>query len=239
MRDQGKLPIYIHDSLYANHHSIVITDDYIAYGSKTVDQKTVSQIQRVIWPVQNLAAFYSFFQVIASKAINDTLVAVGLKTPRAEQPTIEDLLAKRYQAMMIKKLPNGHPKPDATVKDPLSMSKAQDLGQADQSAIEKREGPWPLAGASSKETQETLSSHFQQSIHAFKAKWRKGLSTKNLPIPPEGSIMVHGLVEIDAPKTWIVLDVRAHWDPKTREYDLGSMQVLMRRFSPKHQSAAG
>jgi hypothetical protein len=69
---------------------------------------------------------------------------------------------------------------------------------------------------------------------AFKAKlfseWRPA------PIdPPRGCIFVSGLVELDSPKAWFVIDVMAPWDPKTREFDPRQISTKLRRVQPKQQ----
>jgi len=56
------------------------------------------------------------------------------------------------------------------------------------------------------------------------------------PYPPRGCVTVSGLVEVDAPLAWLVFDVRAHWDPKTKAYDEKSLILQLRRYQPKKQS---
>jgi hypothetical protein len=80
--------------------------------------------------------------------------------------------------------------------------------------------------------------HFFRAIMAFKVKmvqtWRP---TQNYP--PRGSILVSGLVELDSPKAWLVFDVKAAWDPKTRSFDARSMHLQLRRMQLKKQGPAG
>jgi hypothetical protein len=80
--------------------------------------------------------------------------------------------------------------------------------------------------------------HFFRAIMAFKVKmaqtWRPAPN-----YPPRGSILVSGLVELDSPKAWLVFDVKAAWDPKTRSYDARSMLLQLRRMQLKKQGPAG
>ena len=83
-----------------------------------------------------------------------------------------------------------------------------------------------------------LHAHFFRPIMAFKAKlaqtWRPAPD-----FPPRGSILVSGLVELDTAKAWLVFDVKAAWDPKTREYDPRSMHIKLRRMQLKKQGPIG
>jgi hypothetical protein len=83
-----------------------------------------------------------------------------------------------------------------------------------------------------------LQAHFFRPIFAFKQKfaqtWRPAPN-----YPPRGSILVSGLVELDSPKAWLVFDVKAAWDPKTKSYDARSMQLKLRRMQLKKQGPLG
>jgi len=80
-----------------------------------------------------------------------------------------------------------------------------------------------------------LHQHFNHAIVTFKSKvmqtWRPAMT-----YPPRGSILVGGLVELEAPKAYLVFDVRAAWDPQTQDFDPMSMFLQLRRFQWKAQS---
>lgn len=72
-------------------------------------------------------------------------------------------------------------------------------------------------------------------LKAFKQQFSK--AWKRMPEqPPRGSILVSGLVELEAPKGYTVVDVVAYWDPKTRQFDNKSMMVRLRRLQAKNQA---
>lgn len=83
-----------------------------------------------------------------------------------------------------------------------------------------------------------LQTHFFRAIWAFKQKftqtWRPAPN-----YPPRGSVLVSGLVELDSPNAWLVFDVKAAWDPKTKTYDATSMQLKLKRMQLKKQGPLG
>lgn len=182
-------------------------------------------------------AFFSFFKVLATGAVDSTLVAVGLKSPTPPPLTIEDLLAKRHALLQSVKKVTEVDKSD-TGKGPLATFRTGSAEANDSSAVGRLES---VLGASKEEggkqatwkrTQETLSSQFKTPIQTFKARWFKGMNGSK-PHPPRGSVVVSGFVEVESKKSWIVLDVVAFWDPKTRQYDKRSMTVALRRLQAK------
>lgn len=55
-------------------------------------------------------------------------------------------------------------------------------------------------------------------------------------LPPRGSIAVTGLVEIDAAKAWVVIDVFGWYDPKVKAFDMNSTIMRLRRVQFKQQA---
>lgn len=54
-------------------------------------------------------------------------------------------------------------------------------------------------------------------------------------VPPRGSIAVSGLIELETTKSYVVIDVIAWWNPKTRSYHDKSMVMRLRRAQMKNQ----
>jgi hypothetical protein len=85
----------------------------------------------------------------------------------------------------------------------------------------------------------------QDQVKTFKELWeapRAAFNTalrkywqKPRPFPPRGCIMVSGFVELESHSAYIMLDVVAFWNPKTRKYDTPSMRVALRRVQQKLQ----
>lgn len=72
-------------------------------------------------------------------------------------------------------------------------------------------------------------------------EWKKTFSqtwAPLIPYPPGGCIRVSGFVELDAEHAVCVIDVDAFWNPKTGQYDMSSMRMKLRSFTPKVQAPA-
>jgi hypothetical protein len=54
--------------------------------------------------------------------------------------------------------------------------------------------------------------------------------------PPRGCVAVSGLVELETSKAWIVIDVFAWYNPKTRAFDENTLWLPVRRMQYKKQS---
>lgn len=70
------------------------------------------------------------------------------------------------------------------------------------------------------------------------AAFKKKLAQKWRPmrdLPPRGAIRVSGLVELEGPRAYAVIDVVGWWNPKTRKFDSPSMFMGLRRLQMKHQ----
>jgi hypothetical protein len=52
--------------------------------------------------------------------------------------------------------------------------------------------------------------------------------------PPRGSFLVSGLVELETPKAWVVLDVTMWFDPKTKARAPFTTSLYLRRITPKY-----
>lgn len=210
-------------------------DDYIAWTTMPVDSLLVHRIREVLWPTAMLKSTWSFTKTLL---IEDGKRLASFFGYEAKSPiTIEQLITQQQQQRMQKQLPSkdgpvveAHSAGDggralgkvSTLNRPNSAGKASEaLDSSDEGSILDITAP--------------ISAHFFHAMMAFKVTLAKSWK----PVdnwPPRGSILVGGLVELDAPKAWLVFDVRAAWDPQTRQYDPRSMVVSLRRLRPKKQS---
>jgi hypothetical protein len=56
------------------------------------------------------------------------------------------------------------------------------------------------------------------------------------PDPARGSIFLSGLVELETPKAWVVVDVLGWYNPKTQTHDPGAVRMTFRRVQYKVQA---
>lgn len=202
-----------------------------------VDSLTVFRIRQAFWPSALAQSFWSFTKVMVADDAKRIARMLGIRTS-PPPPSLEQILAKHQQ--LIK---GPSPTKDGPTKQP------QALGDATK-AITNTNPPDPekssLMGKGSEElevgpgtrTAMAFHAHFFRAIMAFKLKLQQ--TWKPAPnYPPRGSILVSGLVELDSPKAWLVFDVKAAWDPKTKSYDARSMNLQLRRMQMKKQGPLG
>lgn len=157
-----------------------------------------------------------------------------LKENPAQPPSMDDAPAKK---IMIPRMPGAKPSDDSEKPSNPSPAKASPTGKVPSSI------PVPDPTVSPKRQQidkigTKLITHFFGGILAFKQKMAEKWKAP-VAYAPRGSIIVSGLVELDAPKAWVVMDVFAGWDPKTKAFDPYSMLIRVRRLQPKKQQAMG
>ncbi|KAH7319097.1 hypothetical protein BKA65DRAFT_482619 [Rhexocercosporidium sp. MPI-PUGE-AT-0058] len=210
-----------------------IGDNYIELRTQPVDSLTVFRIRQALWPSALMKSFWSFTKVMV---VDDAKRIAGMLGIRSgpPPPSLDQLLA-RHQQLLNK----GPQAPQLSTKD-NTPTQAPAVTQTPKGMPGTSAEKPALMGKGSEEEQLTskamaFHAHFFRPIMAFKAKlaqtWRPAPS-----YPPRGSISVSGMVELDSTRAWLVFDVRAAWDPKTKEYDPRSMHIQLRRLQPKKQS---
>jgi hypothetical protein len=214
--------------------SIEITDDYIAWAQVPVDSLTVFRIRQAMWPSALVKSFWSFTKVMVVDDVKRIAGMLGIsQTP---PPPLEQILA-RHQQLIKGPAPtkDGPPARPQAVGD---ATKAITGAAAPEKSAMTGKGSEEMESSPGTRTAMAFHAHFFRAIMAFKTKlsqtWRPAPN-----YPPRGSILVSGFVELDSPKAWLVFDVKAAWDPKTREYDARSMHLQLRRMQLKKQGPAG
>lgn len=211
---------------------IEIADDYIAWTTMPVDSLIVHKIRHAFWPTALVKSTWSFTKTLF---VDDTRRFAKLLGFQTSTPPSFDQIVAQQQRMMKKPLPtrDGPARETPALTDPRKAITGTN-------ALEKSDMMTGEANASNKEAKlgEYIYAHFFRSIMAFKGTLSR--TWKPAPnYPPRGSILVGGLVELDSPKAWLVFDVRAAWDPKTKSYDPRSLYISLRRLQPKKQGPLG
>jgi hypothetical protein len=199
--------------------------------------------------VQTKAQLEAQQKLVALKAQVDSLQA-NMEALTAQR---DSLIAKRNATRSQKPdsksnddLPSGTSQSNQVPELPVEPGSSGHGGSMDKTSDSQTKG---LVAASNRvkidrpapgNNQPSLAPHSQilHAVMAFSSKlaqtWKPAKS-----MPPRGSLIVSGFVEIDSPKAWIVVDVIAAWDPKTRQYDSESMRVHFRRLQMKKQAPLG
>jgi hypothetical protein len=216
---------------------IEIADDYIAWSTMSVDSGTVFKIRSALWPSALAKSFWSFIKVMVTDDAKKVARIIGLPSG-APPPTIDQLLARHQQIMK-----GGPPTKDGPpkAKQPQLLGDSQNTMMpvpANTSVTSKPTLAEEESESKLKKIVLGVTSHYERGLTAFKMKlkqtWRPAPN-----YPPRGSIMVQGLVEIDSPRAWLVFDVKAAWDPKTKTYDSRSLHIALRRMQAKRQAPVG
>lgn len=213
-----------------------------------VDSLVVFKTRQVLWPAALVQSFWSFGKVMLIDDMKRIGTRLGFYTG-APPPTMEQIVAQHQK--QLQKLvkddtpakPNSAPTQKTIQPQPLGDAKKTmspaltdknpSAGPDKDTSTAKVPGQTEvenaLLGAS-----KAIHAHYFRAIvafkHTFAQKWRPIIAH-----PPRGCILVGGLVEIDAPKAWLVFDVRAAWDPKSKSFDAPSMNLQLRRIQMKKQ----
>lgn len=193
-----------------------------------VDSSTVFRIRNALWPAPLAKSFWSFGRVLIADDIKSIAKYFGIQVG-PPTPTIEQVIAKHAELTRL-------PAPKRDPKDgppPLPPS----MQNGTRATIPTRPEEKSATGED-KALGLPLQGHFTKAMTAFKMKlqqtWKPARN-----YPPRGSILVTGFVEVDSPKAWLVFDVKAAWDPKTKKYDSRSMSLSLRRMQMKKQGPLG
>lgn len=200
-----------------------ITDDYIAWAQQPVDSLTVLRQRQALWPTAMAASTWTFTKIMIEDHVKRIANAFGLSTN--PPPSLEQVLAQHSQQMK-----NPIPSKDGTQPSLPPALDSSKSSTKDKTSVDGEEGEMNQAT----KAMMSLQAHFIRPMMAFRAKF--GQTWKPVKdFMPRGSILVTGLVEVDAPKAWLVFDVKAAWKPEEKEFDAQSMHIQLRRFQMKKQ----
>lgn len=204
-----------------------ITDEYIAWAQQPVDSLTVLRQRQALWPTALAASTWTFTKIMLQDHIKRIAGALGIDT--TPPPSFEQIIAQHHQHMRnpIPSKAGGQSPFPPGIEPSKSDSK-------DKTGLQDEDGEMNQAT----KTMMNLQSHFVRPMMAFRAKFMQTYKPVR-DFMPRGSILVTGLVEVDAPKAWLVFDVKAAWNPKESEFDANSMHVQLRRFQMKKQGPVG
>lgn len=221
---------------------IEISDEKIGWATNPVDSHTVYRIRSVLWPSAMAVAFWNFAKVLAIDDTKRFASYLGIKSK--DPPLSIDQILSKQQQMMKGTLPNNKPglptsasNEAQAANNPKAMIKISDPAKATlstQTPGEEKTSEAEEVGPGTK-TAAFWHMHFNRPITVMKTKiaqlWRPAPS-----YPPRGSILFSGMVELEAPKAFLVFDIRAAWDPQTKDFDTRSMRIQLRRLQWRAQA---
>ncbi|KAG9242486.1 hypothetical protein BJ878DRAFT_167532 [Calycina marina] len=218
---------------------INLDEGAISWATVPVDSLVVFRTRQVLWPTHMFKAIWAMTKTILldePKWIGHKLGLYSGPLP----PTMKQLL-EQHQKTLIQwrqqidgsSLPRGGTKQSPTT--PFGPRKAVTLPGGDKPSDSEKDRDESEEAKGFSEKMKPVHEHFFRPFLSAKRKFAQMWKPAR-PYPPRGCIMVSGLVEVDAPLAWLVFDVKAHWDPKTKAYDENSLMLALRRYQPKKQS---
>lgn len=235
-----------------NRNSILIDDDGIHIAKQVIDPKLVAKLNSVLWPKCLLKSLYAFGKAGCMDILNTARQSVGL------EPVIDtqlQMLVAQY-AMMQKDIamsrqqdtnasgqsaspptdtfgkPIHSVKSERTTEEPLKRpSMAEILAMSPKERKERRMLEYERSLRSSRRN---IMESWQNPMVSFWATY--ALNVKRLKFDiPRGSLIFHGMIEVEGDGAYLIIDVRAALDPKTREFDDKSMELKLRSLKVKKQ----
>ncbi|PQE20398.1 hypothetical protein CJF30_00001702 [Rutstroemia sp. NJR-2017a BBW] len=209
---------------------LAIGEDSISWVTMPVDASTVFKVRHVLWPSALMASSWSFMRVLAAEEVRNIAGLFGIEMQSPPPPLTINQVIARHEQVLKNRLPakNGPQQPLGDNKKPIIEGAAPD----------KSNTAGGGSGIATPSSLPAFHSHFVHAMTAFKMKMREKYRPAPV-VPPRGCIIVQGFVELDAPKAWIVCDVSAAWDPKTKTFDPRNVSLKLRRLQMKKQVPHG
>ncbi|KAH8597428.1 hypothetical protein B0O99DRAFT_684753 [Bisporella sp. PMI_857] len=212
----------------------------ISWVTVPVDSDTVFKLQRILWPAHLFQSVFTTYKAILlddSKRLGRYLGIYSGPPPPTPEQIAEDAQRRltRLTGRPIKVVTKAS-EPTQSVNTEKAISQTPPLDkepEKDKSLLDSEE-----TKAAASRIISSLHSHFYRPLlEGRKALRRKFQPLK--PLPPRGCIMLSGLVEVDATSAWLVFDVKAFWNPKTKAWEHRSTDCKLRRFQNKRQGPPG
>lgn len=246
-------------------YSIEITDDFVSWTTMPIDSLVVKRIQQAFYPAAVAKATWSWMKVLFSiEDPNKTAGRIVIDAHRPNGPKIEltydELLAKTKNVTgekiaQDKAAGDGLGVPAQVRRyNRLKAQQVQDATGKHPDAVDEKGLPAQTHGASQAKVNASQDSGdqmvatirdtglYKKLIARYSyanVTWKYILAMNWKPLKdlaPRGSILVSGLVELDTPAAWIVMDVMGVWDPKARMFDLDNSDFQIRRVQKKKQA---
>ncbi|EAQ93866.1 hypothetical protein CHGG_02101 [Chaetomium globosum CBS 148.51] len=232
---------------------ILVTDDAMSLVTVPYDSWVAKQMQRVLWPKPMALGFWA----LGTAAVKQTSFEVakyfgfGSEEPGRAQPpnpaTPPPLPSGPGPEMQkaLQQIRQQSTRRPEEVNDPGSMSSSANAPSAASSTPRDKPMPMPekpTLGQNNQDTpvQKTWLQEMVLSV-ATSQPWKQlkqTYSKEQRPFradPPRGCVCVSGLVELETPKAFVLLDVMTWYDPKTNSRAPGTTAIYFRKIRSKSQ----
>lgn len=209
---------------------LLFDDDGIFWASEPVDSLTVMRSRKILWPTAMAQSTWAYTSTMMLQHWGQVKTMFGFEAPQASstQLAVSEALARRSLSSG-RQIADGPPAIDAV----NAVTKTTDQSQTEE----------PISGGRTnflKDMATSVDGMRQMAVGPW-MEFRRKLSQSWKPtkdLPPRGSIMVSGMVELETPRAFIVVDVHGFWDPETRKFPFASMFMKVRRIQMKVQKPA-
>ncbi|KAK4231639.1 hypothetical protein QBC38DRAFT_200785 [Podospora fimiseda] len=227
---------------------ILITDEAISLAAEEVDSATAKLWERVFWPQPVALSAWAVGKAFVSQQLAQAGRYLGLDIdasshppptagapsplPTSHNPDVQKVLERMRQHTT---------KRPEEVRDPSAMSAAGNAPTNGAPAPAGKPSALPQrqsAGSPSRGTPADALLGQSPGPGGLWDEFRKKYAQVWKPIrpdPPRGCFAVSGLVEIETQRAYLVIDVLAWYNPKTKEHDRPSMWMSLRRMQFKQQ----
>lgn len=223
----------------------MFTEDVIEWTSRPIQSVTAKTLERVLWPSPMALSFWTLGKAVVRQKTEEISRYFGLETngttqpgtpgsqsPLATSPSLQMQKALERMRQQATKRPDAedpssmarNTAPSPAGKPPGAAEKVPTGSENTQASSQRFWGEDKVRAAVSLSPWQVLMKKYTQSWRPIR------------PDPPRGCISVSGLVELETSKAWIVIDVFAWYNPKTRSYDPRSLWMGVRRLQHRQQS---
>ncbi|KAI0383595.1 hypothetical protein F5Y04DRAFT_28726 [Hypomontagnella monticulosa] len=236
---------------------LTIGDDGVSITEEEIDAVTARWVYRSLWPTTLTMSLWTFSGALMKQNALNFARLLGYErdsTPNSPfQQTIEKATQKLKKPTTESdaKTPSSLPSADKQAADGSSTDPTSPVEKRAAESSSATRSPSSGAGSSApivpntepskpksardiygiRYTQEHTSGPWRKFKDDF---WRTWHPIRD--VPPRGAIFVSGLVEIQTPHSFIVLDVSAWWNPKTEKFDLKTANFVLRTIRAKTQT---
>lgn len=204
-------------------------EDGIFWASEPVDSLTVMRSRKILWPTAMAQASWAFTSTMMLQHWNQVKTFLGFEAPQASSPFPPSAALGKSSMSSSRQTADGAPTIDAV----NAVTKTADQNETEDAVSGGRTSFLKDFASSADGMRQMAVGPWMEFQRKLSQSWKP---TKDLP--PRGSIKVSGMVELETPRAFVVVDVFGFWDPETRKFPFPSLFMKVRRVQMKVQKPA-